>query len=97
MKWTKEQDIIAYYLYRIRDKKTRSEINDIGKKMGIEAGTLNMRIGNFQFLESGSGLNRPAIMSRETFEEFRHTSLEEFGKLASKILLDPSQPLKFLK
>ena len=90
MKWTKKQDIIAYYLYRVSNSKTRSEINNTGKKIGIESGTLYMRIKNFQFLDGKGGLNHPAIMSKETFGELRHTTLEELENLASKILSDHS-------
>ena len=84
MKWTKQQDMVAYYLYRSRDSKNNKERDEMGEKIGIVPKTLRMRMKNFQFLDGRGGLNKPAQMSKETFAAHQHLSLEELGNVVSK-------------
>ncbi|MBC7775672.1 MAG: hypothetical protein H7246_09555 [Phycisphaerae bacterium] len=86
MKWIKNQDIVAYYLYRCRNSKSKAELEKIGEQMGIDLRALQMRIANFKFLSGQGGLNKPAKMSKATFEEHHRKDIDEFENIVSKIL-----------
>ena len=90
MTWTKEQDVLAYYLYRTGEKMSSVKANDICRIMQIGKNTLRRRIGNFKYLGGTGNQSHYARMTKETFEEYRYSILEERENLASKILSDHS-------
>lgn len=90
MKWTKEQDFLAFYFYRTGERMDAQKVDKICRLMRLEKSSLRMRIGNFKHLDGKSGLNHPAKMSKATFEKYRYSSVEEIEKIAAQILADSS-------
>lgn len=85
MKWNKNQDIVAYYLFRCGETKTRVEKEELGQKFGIEADALRMRMANFRYLSGQGGLSHPAKMSQQTFQEFQSTSVVELDSIVNNL------------
>lgn len=97
-RWTRNDDILAYYLYRIgKEFVTSSETkkiyvamkNRIAEIQKIKVGSLNMRIQNFQALDGNGGLNNWAKISAIIYNEFRAKSLSEIQDCCSDIITMP--------
>lgn len=70
--WTIEEDKFTYYLY-LSNKNNIEKLRDFAKKMGIEEGTLRMRIKNFEYLDTNkSGLKNYAKQSKQVYLEFKN-------------------------
>ncbi|MBX2889780.1 MAG: hypothetical protein KF734_02520 [Saprospiraceae bacterium] len=92
MTWTKEQDIITFYLYRPGIKISSAKAEEIRKTMQIEKKTsLRRRIDNFKYLDGIGTQSHFVQMTKEVFDEHKNLSLEELEQLASKILSDHSR------
>lgn len=73
-KWTNEDDILAFYLYKFGETGTitlQSVAECIG--FGDYVGSLKMRIKNFEAIdpEGGKGLSNPSCQSQEIFSEYK--------------------------
>jgi len=62
------------------------DINTIGIKLGMGAGSLKARIGNFRFLNGSGKLCNVAKLSKEVFEDFNNISKSNHLKRTKKIL-----------
>ena len=81
--WTEDDDIVALYLYRFGPDDLPLGIAEISEKLGMKAGSLKMRIGNFQAIDGHGGLSNAAIQSRKIYETHGTTSKDE---LRTKVL-----------
>jgi hypothetical protein len=81
--WTETDDIVALYLYRFGAKDLPLRIAAIGDRLGMGAGSLRMRIGNFRAIDGHGGLGNAAIQSRRIYEAHSKTAKEE---LRAKVL-----------
>ena len=75
--WTKEDDIVAYYLCRYGLDSLLLDINGISKKLGMTPASMKMRVGNFKALEaheqgSHSGLGNWADLSEKVFDHYKN-------------------------
>lgn len=82
--WTEDDDIVALYLYRFGPDDLPISVGEIGERLGMGAGSLRMRIGNFRAIDGQGGLENAAIQSRKIYETNAKTSKDE---LRTKVLL----------
>jgi len=69
--WTREEDIVAFYLSRFGDLGLVGTPEMVAARLGINVEALRMRIQNFNSLDGRKGLKHPAAKSKAVFEEFR--------------------------
>jgi hypothetical protein len=81
--WTENDDIVALYLYRFGPDDLPFGIAKISETLGMKAGSLKMRIGNFQAIDGQGGLSNAAIQSRKIYEVHAKASKDE---LRTKVL-----------
>ena len=70
-KWSKEDDIVAYYLYKFGPESLMIRIGDISSILGMSESSLIMRIRNFQAIDGAGGLQNYAKLSKKVYEEYK--------------------------
>jgi 5-methylcytosine-specific restriction protein A len=89
--WTEDDDIVALYLYRFGPDDLPISVGEIGDRLGMGAGSLRMRIGNFRAIDGQGGLDNAAIQSRKVYESHAKTSKDELRAKFLLILEGPGQ------
>jgi hypothetical protein len=56
-KWSKKDEIVAFYLYKYSDKELPYSLEIIAKKLGMGINSMKMKLSNFQYLTKGKGLS----------------------------------------
>ncbi|MCD4674744.1 MAG: hypothetical protein K8S18_01960 [Desulfobacula sp.] len=85
-KWTGEDDVIAYFLYKFGEKDLIFDIDGIAIKLGMSKDSLTARKGNFKYLETGKGLSHVAGLSERIYNEFHNVTKKEYLAVVKKIL-----------
>jgi len=85
-KWTEEDDIVTLYLYKFGHKDLPHSVEYIGRKLGMGAGSLKMRIANFKAIDGKGGLEHYGKTSLKIFERYKQTSKDELKSLVLKIV-----------
>lgn len=85
-KWSKEDDIVTFYLYRFGTDSLRMELCDISKKLGMSESSLKMRIGNFKAIDTGKGLSNYAKLSKKVYDEYKNFNKDSHLKEVNNIL-----------
>lgn len=87
--WSREDDIVAYYLYRFGVEYSIPSMSDfkaISKILGMSEASLKMRIGNFQALAGAGGLEHYAKLSKEVYDEYKISSKDNLLRRAKEIM-----------
>ena len=84
--WTKEDDIVAFYLYRFGDKELLYSVEEISGILGMSATSLKMRVANFKALNTGRGLDHYAKLSRQVYNEYKRYSEGNLRKIVIGII-----------
>ena len=74
-KWTVEEDKIALYLYRFG---TLDDIKRICVKLPMGYDSFKMRVDNFKYLATGTGLKNYSKQSKEVYDKYKDSSKKEF-------------------
>ncbi len=69
-RWTKSDDLVAFYLFREGDGKLGIALPEVATQLGIYPETMKMRLANFKSLQGPGGLNHPAKQSQAVYEEY---------------------------
>ncbi len=77
-------DLVAFYLQRYGIKLLPYTLSEIARRIGVEDGTLRMRIGNFKALAGDGGLRHWAQQSERVFR--RNRDLDE-PELRERVLV----------
>ena len=85
-KWTREDDIVTYYLYRFGPRSLNISIEDISKILGMSESSLKMRIGNFQAVDGAGGLQNYAKLSEIIYKEYKKINQSDHLNTVKKIL-----------
>lgn len=88
-RWTKSEDMVAFYLSRHGDSQLGLQLTEIAQRVGIKPGTMKMRMSNFRSLEPNAApgeLNKPSRQTRAVFEEYGHMTEIELRPLILDIL-----------
>jgi hypothetical protein len=85
-KWSKEDDIVAFYLYKFGRGNLSYSIEDISNKLGMSTASMKMRIKNFKFLNKHKGLKNYAKLSEKVYEEYKDYKEAELRHLVESIL-----------
>ena len=80
--WTEQDDIAALYLYKSGSLGRAPSIDIVARNRGMSADSLRMRMGNFRAIDTGSGLDHSAQLSRSVYERYAKLSEPELRKLA---------------
>lgn len=87
--WTRNDDILAYYVYRLGVERSGS-LSDLKKeicgKQNIKHGSFNMRVGNFKALAGDGGLSNWADLSEKIYNEFKSKKLSDLEPVAMEML-----------
>jgi hypothetical protein len=68
-KWSVDDDKAALRAYL--DKLSKKEADTIAERLGISPSSFWMRVRNFNFLDTGSGLPNYADQSRRVWEDYK--------------------------
>lgn len=85
-RWTEEDDIVTLYLYKYGDGEIPFTLEDIGRNLGMGAGSLRMRIANFKAIEGKGGLKHFGRQSLEIYRKYYETPKDKLKSLVVKIL-----------
>ena len=87
-KWTKEDDIVAYYLYRAGADSFVLGTKEISRALGMTESSLKMRIANFMAIDTGHGLKNAAIASKELYDAYKDIPIEDHKEEFIKIVTE---------
>jgi hypothetical protein len=98
-RWTKPEDIVAFFLSRFGDRSflnlstaaiarilSERPLPDGSRAVPITEGSLLYRIGNFNYLCGEPGWSNYAQLSRNVDEEYKNASIVELRSLVIQIL-----------
>lgn len=54
-RWTKEDDVVTFYLYKFGDLGFPFSLEEIGERLGMGVSSLRMRIANFKAMDRKRG------------------------------------------
>ncbi len=83
--WTKNDDVVAYYLYRFGADELDLSLEEIAEKLDMSARSMRMRIQNFQALDGKGGLSNAARLSKNVYAGYKML-LAKIPGLASFLL-----------
>lgn len=84
--WSKEDDIIAFYLYRYGPESLMMTLESISQKLGMSASSLRMRVGNFKALDGDGGLQNWAKQSEKVYQDYKKHFRGELLNIVNQIL-----------
>ena len=87
-KWSKEDDIVAFYLYKFGTRNISISIDDIANTLGMSTASMKMRIANYKALDKGRGLNHYSKLSKKVYEEYKNYSEPDLRKIIESILYE---------
>ena len=87
---TKQDDIVAYYLFKHSGKAIGLSQKEITQTLGISEASLQMRVANFQALDGPGGLSKASRLSYDVYSEYRNISKEAHFKEVQQILQEKS-------
>jgi len=87
-KWSKTDDIVAFYLYKSGSLKEKELVS---KKLGIKLNSMKMRINNFAFLATNKGLSNFSKQSKSVYNSWKDSGLTELKAEYDKIMSDTSK------
>jgi len=85
-RWSEEDDIVAFYLYRFKDTELPYDVNSIGKKLGMGDSSLKMRIANFKSIDGDYGLNHYSKQSKEIYKKYKDMPKKKFTSIVRKLI-----------
>jgi len=85
-KWTEEDDIVTFYLYKFGDGELPFSLEEIGEKLRMGVGSLRMRIANFKAINGKGGLEHFGKQSLKIYNMYKETSEDELRSLVLKIM-----------
>jgi hypothetical protein len=75
-KWTREDDILTFYLYRYGEE-SNITLDNVCKHMGFsDPGSIKMRIKNFEAVDGKVGLVNYSKLTESIYIEFKNISKE---------------------
>lgn len=80
--WTEQDDIVALYFYKFGDQRRKSSQEIVGKRRGMCAGSLRMRVANFRAIAGGGRLDHAALQSRSVYQRYANFSEPALRRLA---------------
>jgi hypothetical protein len=90
--WTREEDIVACYLFKYSGDGIDCEPHEIANRLGVSPGSLQMRRSNFKALEGPRGLNNVSQLSHAVYSAYKDISKEAHLNEVQQILLAKSCP-----
>ena len=96
-KWAKSDDVVTYYLYRLReDRSVRAQSprleTTLALLLKLDPGVMLMRIRYFQHLDGKGGLEGVPAQLERIFWTYKGRSMEQLGKAVEKIIKRRSPP-----
>lgn len=76
--WSREDDIVAFYLYKYSNKEISYSYNEITNKLGMSIGSLRMRKANYKYLDKNVGLPKVSNQTIEVYECFKDIDSRRF-------------------
>lgn len=90
-RWSKEDDIVAFYLYKFGKGNLSYSIEGISNQLGMSPASMKMRIKNFEFLDKYKGLKHYAKLSEKVYEEYKNYSESDLFNLVESFLSKKEQ------
>jgi hypothetical protein len=84
--WTEEDDIVTLYLYKFGDTDLPFSVEAVGEKLGMDIGSLKMRMANFKAIDGKGGLDHFGTQSLRIYERHKQTPKSELKSLVLEIL-----------
>jgi hypothetical protein len=85
-KWTKDDDIIALYLYKFDDIGLPFSLDKVADSLGIPIDSLKMRIANIRYIDKKVGLANFAKQTENIYFKFNGMPEIELRSIVLKIL-----------
>ena len=85
-RWSKEDDVVAFYLYKYDKGNLSYSIEGTSNQLGMSSASMKMRIRNFESLDKYKGLKHYAKLSEKVYEEYKNHSEPKLRKLVDSIL-----------
>jgi hypothetical protein len=85
-KWSKDDDLTAFYISRFGYSKLPMKEAELVAKLGMPRASFVMKIANFKHLEGESGLSNYSIQSKKIYDSYRQLPEIEIRGIILKIL-----------
>jgi hypothetical protein len=79
--WSRSDDLAALYAYKFRPDLPTNFIEEIAMQRNISIGSFRMRISNYEFLDTGQGLDHFAQQTQQIYSQFHNCSEAELRTL----------------
>lgn len=76
-KWSTHDDLTAFYVCKFGPDRSASSKREVADRLGIPAGSFNMRVGNFKALLGLGGLDNYATQSEAVYNANKDESEAE--------------------
>ena len=85
-KWTKENDILAFYLFRFGEDSLIS-LNSVARHIGFnDTSSLKIRIQNFQAVSGQGGLKNYAKLTKQVYNDYSNVTQNILRKKCLQIM-----------
>ena len=85
-KWTKEDDILTFYLY-LYGKDNLISLESVAQHIGFtNSRSLKMRIQNFAAVDNRGGLKHYAKLTKQVYDEYKNLDQETHKKKCLEIM-----------
>lgn len=85
-RWSKEDDIVAYYLYRFGSVSLMTTVENISIILDVSEPSLVMRTANFRAIDGAGGLPNYAKLSKKVYDEYKAVTKDIHLKTVKAIL-----------
>ena len=86
-RWTEEDDVVAFYLYRFKDNEDIPySYENIANIRGFSVKSLESAILNFMAIDTGKGLKNYAKHQANTYKKYVDKPKEDMKEIVLKIL-----------
>ena len=85
-KWSKEDDIVAFYLYQFGPESLMMTFKEISKRLGMSEASLKMRVANFKAIDGAGGLENYAKQSEMIYNQYKNVKKDAYINAVKTIL-----------
>ncbi|MDD4527344.1 MAG: hypothetical protein PHF25_04810 [Candidatus Margulisbacteria bacterium] len=101
--WTKEDVLVAFYLYKFQNQGLGYPEDSICKILGITKGSMKMAISNFAALDGNPGLSNASKAAQRVYSEYKdvtqdvikHDVVKYINRKLNEFNSDKSQQLNY--
>lgn len=85
-KWTDEDHLVAFYLYKFSDKGLKYSREELAEKMGMGVNSLSLRIRNYAAVDGAGGLDNGSKAVLQIYKLYNDTPQPALKAVVERII-----------